>query len=79
MVDFSDYAAVLTRNLTACVREPTTFLAVLMVQLDGSARLEFIQVRAGLLYLSTQQWCWSPRGCIPITSSHTRMHLPGTA
>lgn len=49
MVDFSDYAAVLTRNLTACVREPTTFLAVLMVQLDGSARLEFIQVRSGML------------------------------
>jgi hypothetical protein len=45
-VEFSDYAAVLTRNLNACVREPHTFLAVLMVQMDGSARLEFIQVRA---------------------------------
>ncbi len=43
MVELGDYPAVLARNLMGCVREPSTFLAVLVVQLDGSARLDFVQ------------------------------------
>jgi hypothetical protein len=47
MVELGDYPAVLARNLNSCVREPSAFLAVLVVQLDGGARLDFVQVRGG--------------------------------
>jgi hypothetical protein len=60
MVELGDYPAVLARNLNSCVREPSTFLAVLVVQLDGGARLDFVQVRDGGLHIHAEsvdhQW-----------------------
>ena len=50
MVDISEYPAVLMRNLNSCVHEPLVFLAVLVLQLDGCARLDFIQVIANCFY-----------------------------
>ena len=44
MVDFSEYAAVLLRMLNHCIKEPHSHLAVFVMQRDGSARLDFIQV-----------------------------------
>jgi hypothetical protein len=45
MVDFSEYAAVLLRMLNHCIKEPHSHLAVFVMQRDGSARLDFIQVK----------------------------------
>ena len=49
MVQFSDYHVVLARMLNACIKEPHIHLAVFVMQPNGDARLDFIQVgqRAG--------------------------------
>ncbi|KAF4036761.1 Centriolar protein SAS N-terminal [Phytophthora infestans] len=43
MVDFTDYANVLIRMLNNCIKEPHNHLAVYLMQVDGRARLDFIQ------------------------------------
>ncbi|KAG8463075.1 hypothetical protein KFE25_001848 [Diacronema lutheri] len=43
MVDFAEYPAVLVRMLNACIKEPHTHLAVLVLGRDGRAHLDFIQ------------------------------------
>ena len=43
MVDFKDYPAVIQRNLNNCIKQPHAFLAVLVMQKTGGARLDFIQ------------------------------------
>jgi hypothetical protein len=45
MVEFDDYAKVLTRMLNACIKEPNTHLAIMVMQYDdeGVARLDFIK------------------------------------
>lgn len=43
MVDFSDYPSVLVRMLNSCIKEPHSFLAVLIMHRDGNAHLDFIQ------------------------------------
>lgn len=43
MCDFRDFAITLLKTLNKCIREPQTFLAVLLIGQDGSANLEFIQ------------------------------------
>lgn len=43
MVDFADYPAVLVRMLNACIKEPHTHLAVLVLGRDGRSHLDFIQ------------------------------------
>lgn len=43
MVDFPDYAAVLLRMLNQCISSPHSHLAVLVMQPNGEARLDFIQ------------------------------------
>jgi hypothetical protein len=44
MVEFDDYAKVLTRMLNACIKEPNTHLAIMVMQDDeGVARLDFIK------------------------------------
>lgn len=44
MISFPDYPAVLLRMLNQCVREPHVHLAVLLMQPNGEARMDFIQV-----------------------------------
>ncbi|KAL6748222.1 hypothetical protein V8C86DRAFT_2884612 [Haematococcus lacustris] len=43
LVDFNDYPTVLLRMLHSCVREPHLQIAVLVMQPNGEARLDFIQ------------------------------------
>ena len=45
MVDFVEYPSVLVRMLNHCIKEPHSHLAVFVMNRDGSARLDFIQVR----------------------------------
>ena len=46
MIDFQDYANVLARSLNSAIKEPHTHLAVFIMNRDGNARLDFIQVRS---------------------------------
>jgi len=43
MVDFAEYPAVLTRMLDTCIREPSSHLAVFVMQRGGRGHLDFIQ------------------------------------
>ena len=43
MVEFPDYANVLIRMLNSCIKEPQSYIAVLVMNADGRARLDFIQ------------------------------------
>jgi len=43
MVEFSELPSILVRMLNSCIKEPHTFLAVLIMHRDGRARLDFIQ------------------------------------
>lgn len=43
MVEFNDYPSVLMRMLNNCIREPHIYLALLIVDPSGEARLDFIQ------------------------------------
>jgi len=43
MVDFAEYPAVLTRMLDQCIREPSSHLAVFVMQRGGRGHLDFIQ------------------------------------
>mmetsp|Transcript_86418 Transcript_86418/g.244992 ORF Transcript_86418/g.244992 Transcript_86418/m.244992 type:complete len:258 (-) Transcript_86418:95-868(-) len=42
MVDFPDYTAIVIKMLNQCIKEPHSYLAVFVMQPDGSARLDFI-------------------------------------
>ena len=43
MIEFPDYPNILVKMLNSCIKEPHSFLAVFIMQRDGSARLDFIQ------------------------------------
>jgi hypothetical protein len=43
MCEFRDFAVTILKMLNRCIREPQTYLAVLILGADGSANLEFIQ------------------------------------
>lgn len=43
MCEFRDFVVTLLKMFNKCIREPQTFLAVLLLGADGSANLEFIQ------------------------------------
>eukprot|EP01023_Acetabularia_acetabulum_P003558 TRINITY_DN11489_c1_g1_i2.p1 TRINITY_DN11489_c1_g1~~TRINITY_DN11489_c1_g1_i2.p1 ORF type:complete len:173 (-),score=16.36 TRINITY_DN11489_c1_g1_i2:52-570(-) len=43
MVEFVEYPAVLVKMLNACIKEPQSNLAVLVMMPDGEAHLDFIQ------------------------------------
>lgn len=43
MVEFADFVGVLTRSIDNAIREPSAFLAVLVTNREGAARLDFIQ------------------------------------
>ena len=43
MVEYPDYPNILIKMLNSCIKEPHSFLAVFIMQRDGSARLDFIQ------------------------------------
>ena len=45
MVEFADFVSVLTRSVDNAIREPSAFLAVLVTNREGAARLDFIQNR----------------------------------
>ena len=45
MVDFPEYPNVLIRMLNNCIKEPHSHLAVFVIEREGLARLDFIQVR----------------------------------
>ena len=43
MVEFTEYPAVIVRNLNHCVKEPHSHLAVFVMTTDGGGRLDFVQ------------------------------------
>ncbi len=43
MIEFADYSNILIKMLNSCIKEPHSYLAVFIMQRDGSARLDFIQ------------------------------------
>lgn len=43
MIEYPDYPNILIKMLNSCIKEPHAFLAVFIMQRDGSARLDFIQ------------------------------------
>ncbi len=43
MIEFNDYTNILTKMINSCIKEPHSFLAVFIMNRDGSARLDFIQ------------------------------------
>lgn len=43
LVDFAEFPAILIKMLNRCIRSPQLFFAVLVLQVDGSAALEFLQ------------------------------------
>lgn len=43
MCEFKDFVVTLLKMCNRCIREPNSFLAVLLLNTDGSASLEFIQ------------------------------------
>ena len=43
MIEYHDYSNILVKMLNSCIKEPHSFLAVFIMQKDGSARLDFIQ------------------------------------
>ena len=45
MVDFPEYPNVLIRMLNNCIKEPHSHLAVFVIEREGLARLDFIQVQ----------------------------------
>jgi hypothetical protein len=43
MVNFPEYANILIKMVNSCIKEPHSFLAVFIMNRDGSAKLDFIQ------------------------------------
>jgi hypothetical protein len=43
MVNFCDYPTVLIRMLNQCIKEPHTYMAVMYINKNGTARIDFIQ------------------------------------
>ena len=43
MIEYPDYPNVLVKMLNSCIKEPHSFLAVFIMQRDGTAWLDFIQ------------------------------------
>ena len=43
MVDFQEYPNILIKMANSCIKEPHSFLAVFIMNRDGSAMLDFIQ------------------------------------
>ncbi len=42
MIDFQDYTNILVKMVNSCIKEPHSFLAVFIMNRDGSAKLDFI-------------------------------------
>jgi hypothetical protein len=42
MVNFPEYANILIKMVNSCIKEPHSFLAVFVMNRDGSAKLDFI-------------------------------------
>lgn len=43
MVSFAEYSNILIKMVNSCIKEPHSFLAVFIMNRDGSAKLDFIQ------------------------------------
>jgi len=43
MIEFSDYINILIKMVNSCIKEPHSFLAVFIMNRDGTAKLDFIQ------------------------------------
>ena len=43
MIEFGDYTNILIKMVNSCIKEPHSFLAVFIMNPDGSAKLDFIQ------------------------------------
>ena len=43
MIEFGDYTNILIKMVNSCIKEPHSFLAVFIMNRDGSAKLDFIQ------------------------------------
>ena len=43
MIEFTDYTNILIKMVNSCIKEPHSFLAVFIMNRDGTAKLDFIQ------------------------------------
>lgn len=43
MIEFPDYTNILVKMVNSCIKEPHSFLAVFIMNRDGTAKLDFIQ------------------------------------
>jgi hypothetical protein len=43
MIEFTDYINILIKMVNSCIKEPHSFLAVFIMNRDGTAKLDFIQ------------------------------------
>lgn len=43
MIDFADYVNIIIKMVNSCIKEPHSFLAVFIMNRDGTAKLDFIQ------------------------------------
>jgi hypothetical protein len=43
LLPFNDYAHIFTKMVNSCIKEPHSYLAVFVMNRDGSAKLDFIQ------------------------------------
>ena len=43
MIEFTDYTNILVKMVNSCIKEPHSFLAVFIMNRDGTAKLDFIQ------------------------------------
>ena len=43
MIEFGDYTNILIKMVNCCIKEPHSYLAVFIMNRDGTAKLDFIQ------------------------------------
>jgi hypothetical protein len=43
MIEFHEYPSILIKMVNSCIKEPHSFLAVFIMNRDGTAKLDFIQ------------------------------------
>ncbi|CBZ50729.1 conserved hypothetical protein [Neospora caninum Liverpool] len=69
MIEFADYPSVLIKMLNSCIKEPHCFLAVLVMQTTGKARVDFIQ---SMEYKFIELLCLD---CVQSTEEFTRRDM----
>ena len=65
MVEFTEYPAVIVRNLNHCIKEPHAYLAVYVMTADGGGRLDFVQnMEYKFIELLSLQFTASPENVV---------------